>query len=56
MKLGSVHKKEDFESVDIGDGDFISLCRKYQNKFWLGEYEELRTARKIKVNNSCTWL
>ena len=44
MILGSVHKKEDFESVDIGDGNFILLFRKIQNKFWLGEYEELRTA------------
>jgi len=43
MTLGGVHKKEDFASVDIGDGNLILLFRKIQNKFWLGEYEELRT-------------
>jgi hypothetical protein len=43
MTLVSVHKKENFESVNIGDGNFILLFRKIQNKFWLGEYEELRT-------------
>jgi hypothetical protein len=41
--MGDVNKKECCDTVDIGDGDFISLCRKYQNKFWLGGYEELRT-------------
>jgi hypothetical protein len=35
--MGDVNKKEWFDAVDIGDGDFISLCRKYQNKFWSGE-------------------
>ena len=43
MTWGSVYKKEDFESVDIGDGNFILLFRKFKNKFWLMEYEELRT-------------
>ncbi len=44
MTWRGVYKKEDFESVDIGDGNFILLFRKIQNKFWLWEYEELRTA------------
>jgi hypothetical protein len=35
--MGDVNKKEWFEAVDIGDGYFISLCRKHQNKIWLWE-------------------
>jgi hypothetical protein len=45
MTLGGVHKKEDFASVDIVDGNLILLFRKIQNKF-VGIYFESRSWRK----------
>lgn len=50
-----MQKKEGCVSVDIGDGNLISVCRKYQKKFWKGMEAGLSGRLKKKVNNTCAW-
>jgi len=51
-----VDKNKRVEAVDIGDGNFISLCRKYKNKFWSWLKEGLREKEMRKVNISFSTL